>query len=92
MKTAIIENTVVVPPRYGFMSDVAELVKARLTMLVLLTTAVGFYLGSESPIDYRALFHTGGGGRRSGRPLCRRQLDGRRMRPSALRAVPAPLR
>jgi protoheme IX farnesyltransferase len=58
MKTAIIENTVVVPPRYGFMSDVAELVKARLTMLVLLTTAVGFYLGSESPIDYRALFHT----------------------------------
>src|SRR5262249_46418675 len=36
----------------------AELVKARLTLLVLLTTAVGFYLGSEPPIDYRALFHT----------------------------------
>src|SRR5262249_5236759 len=33
-------------------------VKARLTLLVLVTTAVGFYLGAEPPIDYRALFHT----------------------------------
>jgi heme O synthase-like polyprenyltransferase len=33
------------------------LVKARLTLLVLLTTAVGFYLGAERPIDYIALFH-----------------------------------
>ena len=39
------------------MFDLAELVKARLTLLVLLTTAVGFYLGSESPINYMALFH-----------------------------------
>ena len=38
-------------------SDFAELVKARLTLLVLLTTAVGFYLGSAGPIDYVALFH-----------------------------------
>jgi heme o synthase len=58
MKTATIGDTTVAPPRYGFVSDLAELVKARLTLLVLLTTAVGFYLGSESPIDYRALFHT----------------------------------
>jgi heme o synthase len=28
-----------------------------LTLLVLLTTAVGFYVGSESPINYVALFH-----------------------------------
>jgi protoheme IX farnesyltransferase len=28
-----------------------------LTLLVLLTTAVGFYLGSESPVEYKALFH-----------------------------------
>src|SRR6266704_4577974 len=57
MKTATIQGTTVAAPRHGFVSDLAELVKARLTLLVLLTTAVGFYLGSESPIDYRALFH-----------------------------------
>src|SRR5262249_29188809 len=58
MKRAEIESPTVARPRHGFVSDLAELVKARLTLLVLLTTAVGFYLGSEPPIDYRALFHT----------------------------------
>ena len=38
-------------------SDFAELVKARLTLLVLLTTAVGFYLGAVGSINYVALFH-----------------------------------
>jgi len=38
-------------------SDFAELVKARLTLLVLLTTAVGFYLGATGSINYVALFH-----------------------------------
>jgi protoheme IX farnesyltransferase len=38
-------------------SDFAELVKARLTLLVLLTTAVGFYLGAAGSINYVALFH-----------------------------------
>jgi protoheme IX farnesyltransferase len=33
-------------------------VKARLTLLVLLTTAVGFYLGADSPINFAALLHT----------------------------------
>src|SRR5437762_13739155 len=37
--------------------DLAELVIARLTLLVLLTTAAGFYLGAQSPINYFALFH-----------------------------------
>lgn len=37
--------------------DFAELVKARLTLLVLVTTAVGFYLGSSEPLDAMALFH-----------------------------------
>lgn len=58
MKTAIIENEVVVAenkPR--LVADLAELVKARLTLLVLLTTAVGFYVGAQGPIDYTALFH-----------------------------------
>ena len=38
-------------------SDFAELIKARLTLLVLLTTAAGFYLGAPGPINYIALFH-----------------------------------
>jgi heme o synthase len=37
--------------------DFAELVKARLTLLVLLTTAVGFYMGAPNPINYAAFFH-----------------------------------
>ena len=42
----------------GFIRDLVELVKARLTLLVLLTTAVGFYLGAEGPINFGALLHT----------------------------------
>jgi len=38
-------------------SDFAELVKARLTLLVLLTTAAGFYLGALGPIDHLLFFH-----------------------------------
>ena len=38
-------------------ADFAELVKARLTSLVLLTTAVGFYLGAPRPVSYMALLH-----------------------------------
>jgi protoheme IX farnesyltransferase len=41
--------------RPGFVRDLIELVKARLTLLVLLTTAVGFYLGAEGPINWTAL-------------------------------------
>jgi len=58
MKTAIADNPIAASSRPSFVSDLAELFKARLTLLVLLTTAVGFYLGAEPPIDYRALFHT----------------------------------
>src|SRR5947209_18169287 len=57
MKTAALENVNLAPSRNRLVADLAELVKARLTLLVLLTTAVGFYLGSESPINYMALFH-----------------------------------
>lgn len=38
-------------------ADYAELLKARLTLLVLLTTAVGFYLGAPAPVRYAAFFH-----------------------------------
>lgn len=36
---------------------VSDLVKARLTTLVMLTTFVGFYLGSGSPVNYLLMFH-----------------------------------
>lgn len=38
-------------------ADFAELVKARLTFLVLVTTAAGFYLGASGPTNYSAMFH-----------------------------------
>jgi heme o synthase len=57
MRTVIVDSATVASSRHSFVSDLAELVKARLTLLVLLTTAVGFYLAAEPPVDYRALFH-----------------------------------
>ena len=57
MKAAALETSDVASSRNHVVADLAELVKARLTLLVLVTTAVGFYLGSESPINYMALFH-----------------------------------
>ena len=36
----------------------ADLVKARLTLLVLLTTLVGFYVGFRGPMDYWLMLHT----------------------------------
>ena len=57
MKTAALEKPNLAASCNRVVADLAELVKARLTLLVLLTTAVGFYLGSESPINYVALFH-----------------------------------
>src|SRR5688500_18355107 len=35
----------------------SELVKARLTALVLITTLVGFYAGSSAPLNYWKMFH-----------------------------------
>lgn len=43
--------------RGRMMLDFAELVKARLTFLSLVTTAVGFYLGAADPVEVIALFH-----------------------------------
>jgi protoheme IX farnesyltransferase len=58
MKTVVIEvqNTNPASARGRMIADLFELVKARLTSLVLLTTAVGFYLGSGPSVDYAALF------------------------------------
>lgn len=37
-------------------ADFSELVKARLTLLVLLTTAVGYYMAAQPPIRWRGFF------------------------------------
>ena len=42
----------------SWLSVYSDLIKARLTMLVLLTTLVGFYVGIRGPMDYALLFHT----------------------------------
>jgi heme o synthase len=39
-------------------SSLSDLFKARLTALVLVTAAVGFYLGARSPISWLAMLHT----------------------------------
>jgi len=64
MKTAAIDGTAAgenarpaIASRTRTGADYAELVKARLTILVLLTTAVGYYLAAPTPIKYLGLFH-----------------------------------
>src|SRR6516162_5224913 len=42
----------------GWLAVYAELFKARLTLLVLLTTLVGFYIGSIGSFDYWLMVHT----------------------------------
>jgi protoheme IX farnesyltransferase len=42
----------------GWVAVYADLFKARLTFLVLLTTLVGFYLGFQGPVDYWLMLHT----------------------------------
>jgi heme o synthase len=46
------------PTDKGWLAIYADLFKARLTLLVLLTTAVGFYLGFRGPVDYLLMLHT----------------------------------
>ncbi len=58
MKAATIESSSSDGSRSRFIGDLLELVKARLTLLVLLTTAVGYYLGAKGPINWPALLHT----------------------------------
>src|SRR5260370_12308897 len=59
MKSATFETTPAETGKWpsGLVRDLVELVKARLTLLVLLTTAVGFYLGAEGPINFVPLLH-----------------------------------
>jgi len=57
MKTAVIESPAVPLERSWTMADLAQLVKARLTFLVLVSTAVGFYAGWQGAMDFVALMH-----------------------------------
>src|SRR4029453_8235318 len=38
-------------PEHGRLSDFSQLIKTRLTFLVLVTTGVGFYVGARGPVD-----------------------------------------
>jgi protoheme IX farnesyltransferase len=57
MRSAAVPAEIDAPIPKRFLSDFAELVKARLTLLVLVTTAVGYYLGATGPINFAGLFH-----------------------------------
>ena len=46
------------PAEKSLGSVFCDLVKARLTFLVLLTTLVGFYVGTRGPMDLPLLAHT----------------------------------
>ena len=84
----------VVPIEKGRMSVFTELVKARLTLLVLLTTLVGFYLGASGPVDYGLMFHALSGtalvaaGAAALNQLMEREFDAR-MRRTEGRPLPA---
>jgi len=55
-ETAESANEVVVAEK-GWVAVYSDLIKARLTLLVVLTTLVGFYLGSGNYVDYLLMIH-----------------------------------
>lgn len=57
MRTVVIESPAKPVESAWTMADLAELVKARLTFLVLVTTAVGFYLGWTGSFNFLGLLH-----------------------------------
>jgi protoheme IX farnesyltransferase len=58
MKTASEVLPATLAVEKGRLAVFADLIKARLTMLVLLTTFVGFYVGWHGAINFMLLFHT----------------------------------
>jgi hypothetical protein len=58
MKAAVEPLSQAVTAEKSWFAVYSDLAKARLTFLVLLTTLVGFYLGSSGPVDYLLMFHT----------------------------------
>jgi protoheme IX farnesyltransferase len=78
----------------SWLAVLADLVKARLTALVLLTTFVGFYLGWQGPMNYPLMFHALFGtalvaaGAAALNQLLEREFDAR-MRRTASRPLPS---
>ncbi len=58
MKATAQTLTPVASAEKGWLAVYADLFKARLTFLVLLTALVGFYLGTRGPVDYLLMIHT----------------------------------
>jgi protoheme IX farnesyltransferase len=58
MKATAQSLSEVVATEKSWVAVYADLIKARLTFLVLLTTLVGFYLGYRGPVDYLLMLHT----------------------------------
>jgi len=57
MNAATQDIAAVVTPVKGWVTVFSDLIKARLTMLVLLTTLVGFYVGWQGAMNYLLMFH-----------------------------------
>ena len=57
MKATAPSLTEVATSEKGWVAVYADLIKARLTFLVVLTTLVGFYLGCRGPVDYLLMLH-----------------------------------
>src|ERR1035438_1939576 len=55
---ALVQVTPIASANKGWLAVYADLFKARLTSLVLLTTMVGFYVGFRGPADYGLLCRT----------------------------------
>ncbi len=55
---AAAQNIIAASPAKSWFAVYADLVKARLTLLVLLTTLVGFYMGWQGGMNYLLMFHT----------------------------------
>src|SRR5208283_784946 len=57
MKTSLEVLSPTVVAEKSLASVLADLIKVRLTTLVLLTTLVGFYMGWRGPMDFALMFH-----------------------------------
>ena len=94
MKSSAETIPVIVPAEKSQSNIWVELVKARLTSLVLLTTLVGFYMGSRGPVNYALMVHALVGtalvacGAAALNQLIEREHDGR-MRRTEGRPLPA---
>jgi heme o synthase len=81
-------------PVKSWLAVYSDLIKARLTTLVLLTTLVGFYIGFQGPMDYLLMFHALFGtalvasGAAALNQLLEREYDAR-MRRTASRPLPS---